>query len=92
MLVALDPRTEQAYLAWIKRYITYCDLRHPATLGDDDVVAFLTYLVDRHHVARSTQIQALSAIMLLYRDVLTDLLETFGPSSDRPALPTCRSY
>jgi integron integrase len=66
----LSPRTEQAYLAWIRRYVSYCGMRHPETLGDQEVVAFLTDLADRQQVARSTQVQALSALLLLYREVL----------------------
>jgi hypothetical protein len=58
----LSPRTEQAYLAWIRRYVSYCGMRHPETLGDQEVVAFLTDLADRQQVARSTQVQALSAL------------------------------
>ena len=66
----LSPRTEQAYTAWIVRYIRYHGVRHPAELGDAEIVAFLTHLADVRCVARSTQMQALSALMLLYREVL----------------------
>lgn len=48
----------------------YHGLRHPKELGDAAVVEFLTDLVAEHHVARSTQIQALSALLMLYNDVL----------------------
>lgn len=66
----LSPRTEQAYPGWIKRSIRYHGTRHPAELGETEVVAFLTYLAAERRVARSTQMQALSALMLLYREVL----------------------
>ena len=66
----LSPRTEQAYLGWIVRYIRYHGTRHPTELGESDIVAYLTYLADERRVARSTQMQALSALMVLYRDVL----------------------
>ena len=66
----MSPRTEQAYVAWIRRYVRHHGLRHPGDLGDADIVAFLTELAAEQQVARSTQIQALSALMLLYRDIL----------------------
>jgi integron integrase len=66
----LSPRTEQAYTGWIIRYIRYHGTRHPAVLGEPEIVAFLTHLAAEQHVSRSTQMQALSALMLLYREVL----------------------
>ena len=66
----LSPRTEQAYVAWIIRYIRYHGTRHPAELGDADIMAFLTYLAAERKVSRSTQMQALSVIQLLYNEVL----------------------
>ncbi|CAN5881312.1 integron integrase [soil metagenome] len=66
----MSPRTEQAYVGWIVRYIRYHGTRHPASLGEEHVVAYLTYLAAERRVARSTQMQALSALQLLYRDVL----------------------
>jgi integron integrase len=66
----LSPRTEQAYTAWILRYIRYHNTRHPRELGEPEIIAFLTHLAAEQRVARSTQMQALSALMLLYREVL----------------------
>jgi integron integrase len=66
----LSPRTEQAYTAWIIRYIRYLHMRHPTELGEADIVAYLTFLAAERRVSRSTQMQALSALMLLYREVL----------------------
>jgi integron integrase len=66
----LSPRTEQAYTAWIIRYIRYHHMRHPTELGEADIVAYLTFLAAERGVSRSTQMQALSALMLLYREVL----------------------
>jgi integron integrase len=66
----LCPRTEQAYTAWIIRYIRYHHMRHPAELGEAEIVAYLTFLAAERRVSRSTQMQALSALMLLYREVL----------------------
>lgn len=63
-------RTEQAYLAWIRRYIRYHGIRHPAQLGEAEIVDFLTHLAEGRAVTHSTQMQALSALLFLYRDVL----------------------
>ena len=66
----MSPRPEQAYVGWIRRFVRYHDLRHPAELGDPEVVDFLTHLATAQRVARSTQIQAMSAIQFPYRFVL----------------------
>ncbi|HMF57769.1 MAG TPA: integron integrase [Pyrinomonadaceae bacterium] len=66
----LSIRTEEAYLAWIKQYIIFHHKQHPAKLGAKDVSAFLSHLAVDQHVSASTQNQALSAILFLYRDVL----------------------
>jgi Phage integrase, N-terminal SAM-like domain len=42
-----SPRTEQAYVAWVKRYVLFHGRRHPATLGEPEVQAFLTHLAER---------------------------------------------
>lgn len=63
-------RTEQAYLYWIKRFVRESGLRHPRDLGGLEVEGFLSRLAVRHHVAASTQNQALAAILFLYREVL----------------------
>jgi len=63
-------RTEDTYIAWIKRYIFFHDKRHPAEMGAPEVTRFLTSLAVDGHVAASTQNQALSALLFLYRDVL----------------------
>jgi integron integrase len=66
----LSPRTEQAYLSWIRRYARYHGLRHPAQLGKAEVTSYLTHLANERHVSRSTQAQAMSALLFLYREVL----------------------
>ena len=66
----LAPRTQQAYLDWIVRFIHYHDTRHPGTMGETEVLGFVNYLVTDRRVAHSTQMQALSALLFLYRDVL----------------------
>jgi integron integrase len=63
-------RTEQAYLYWIRRFILANGKRHPRTLNGAAVEAFLTLLATRDQVAASTQNQALSALLFLYREVL----------------------
>ena len=63
-------RTEQAYVNWIKRYIYFHNVRHPAEMGAAEVQAFLTHLAVEGNVAASTQNQALSALLFLYKKVL----------------------
>ena len=63
-------RTEQAYLYWIGRYIRAWLPRHPRDLDGAALEAFLTGLATRDRVAASTQNQALSALLFLYREVL----------------------
>lgn len=62
--------TEQVYVSWIKQYILFHDKQHPSDLGGRHVEAFLTYLATKRQVSSSTQNQALSAILFLYREVL----------------------
>jgi integron integrase len=63
-------RTEQTYKDWIKRYILFHKKRHPAEMGATEIQAFLSNLATEKNVAASTQNQALSAILFLYRHVL----------------------
>ena len=63
-------RTEQAYVDWIKRFIIYHNKRHPAGMAEDDIAQFLTHLARDLNVAASTQNQALSALLFLYKEVL----------------------
>ena len=67
-------RTEQTYVQWIERYIrhfrTEQSWRHPSTMGAAEIEAFLTHLAVQGHVSASTQNQALSALLYLYRHVL----------------------
>ncbi len=63
-------RTEQAYTAWIRRFILANDKRHPRELGGEDVERFLSMLATDGNVAAGTQNQALSALLFLYRQVL----------------------
>ena len=63
-------RTEEAYAEWIKRFILFHGKRHPAQLAAAEVEAFLTDLAVARKVSASTQNQAKSAILFLYREVL----------------------
>ncbi len=63
-------RTEEAYVPWIKRFVLFHDKRHPRDMGPEEVRQFLTHLAVTHRVAASTQNQALSAILFVYKAVL----------------------
>ena len=82
--------TENTYISWIRQYILFNEKRHPSEMGAAEVEAFLTYLATTRHVASSTQNQALSAILFLYREVLAlDLpwLDNFERSKKPRRLP-----
>lgn len=63
-------RTEDAYTAWIRRFIVFHHKRHPREMGAPEITRFLTSLAEREHVSASTQNQALAALLFLYREVL----------------------
>ena len=63
-------RTEKTYIEWIRRYILFHDKRHPKEMGAAEIEAFLIHLATEKNVSASTQTQALSAILFLYRHVL----------------------
>ena len=63
-------RTEKTYVDWIKRYIIFHKKRHPKDMGVNEIREFIAYLATERKVATSTQNQALSAILFLYRTVL----------------------
>jgi integron integrase len=69
--------TEQTYVSWIKRYILFHKKQHPKEMGSAEIEAFLTHLAVDQNVAASTQNQALSALLFLYREVLKQELD--GP-------------
>jgi integron integrase len=71
--------TEKAYVNWIRRFILFHGKRHPAEMGKDEVTAFLTHLAVVGDVTASTQNQAFSALLFLYREVLK---EEFGWLND----------
>ncbi len=87
----LSSRTEESYIHWIKRYIFFHSVKHPNEMGEAEVEAFLTHLAVDKKVAASTQNQALSALLFLYRNVLGKDLILSGKSvrAKRPKnLPT----
>jgi integron integrase len=63
-------RTEETYVQWIRRYILFHNKRHPQEMGVPEIEAFLTHLATVENVAASTQNQAFSALLFLYRQVL----------------------
>ncbi|MBA2733992.1 MAG: integron integrase [Acidobacteria bacterium] len=68
-------RTEEAYVYWIKDYILFHHKRHPSELSEQDIGRWLSNLANERNVAASTQNQALSAILFLYREVLNVSLD-----------------
>ena len=84
-------RTEESYLHWIRRFIYFSRRRHPRELGAPEVTAFLNHLARERNVAASTQNQALSALLFVYREVLRTPLPWLDEleRAQRPArLPT----
>jgi integron integrase len=71
-----SPRTVDAYVRWIVRFVKWHGLQHPRELGGAHVRDFLTHLARERNVAVSTQNQALAALHFLYRDVLAQPLDT----------------
>ena len=63
-------RTEQTYCQWVRRFIRFHSLRHPAEMAEPELNAFVTHLAVTEKVSASTQTQALSAVLFLYRYVL----------------------
>jgi integron integrase len=73
-----SPRTEDAYHHWCRRFILFHGKRHPDTMSEPEVNAFLTHLAVDGHMAASTQNQALSALLFLYQHVLNKPLDRLG--------------
>jgi integron integrase len=67
----LSYRTEQSYLHWIRRFIVFHNKRHPREMAEAEIRQFLSHLATDRSVAAPTQNQALSALLFLYRDVLS---------------------
>lgn len=87
-------RTEAIYVGWIRRFILANGKRHPRDMGAAEVEGFLSGLAVRGGVAASTQNQALSALLFLYREVLRiDLpwMETMVRAKRSQRVPTVLS-
>ena len=63
-------RTEVTYISWVRQYILHHNKRHPREMGVDEINAFISHLANQRNVAASTQNQAISSILFLYRHVL----------------------
>jgi integron integrase len=63
-------RTEQAYVDWVRRFVLFHGKKHPETMGAPEITAFVSWLATKRQVSASTQNQALSALLFLYRRVL----------------------
>jgi integron integrase len=83
-----SPRTEEAYVGWMKRYFRFIRPRHPREAGSAGVSRFLSFLAVEKRVAASTQNQAFNALVFLYREVLGVELENAGgfERAKRPGL------
>lgn len=77
-------RTEITYLHWVKTYIFFHNKRHPKEMGVPEIRQFITHLVTEKKVSASTQNQALSSILFLYRHVLHIPLDESGLVECRP--------
>ena len=85
------PRTVKAYVQWVRRYLAFHGRRHPRDMGTTEIHAFLSHLATDRAVSSSTQNQALSALLFLYRQVLgVDVGDLSGVprARQRQRLPT----
>ena len=71
-------RTVKTYEQWLRRFLRFHQLRHPREMGSAEVNAFLTHLAVEAKVSASTQNQALSALLFLYRELLERDLDLEG--------------
>jgi integron integrase len=81
-----SPRTEEAYTAWVKRFVKFHRLEHPDRIGEAEVTAFLSHLAVERRVAPSTLTQALAALQFLYREIVRRPL-AIGNVIPRPRAP-----
>jgi len=80
-------RTQETYLNWVRQFILYHNKRHPRQMGVPEINQFITHLVVERHFSASTQNQALSAILFLYRHVLQIDLDAASLTGMRPSKP-----
>jgi integron integrase len=87
-------RTEDAYVAWVRRFVRFHGLRHPREMGEAEINAFLLHLATGGRISASTQGQALAALLFLYREVMHKELHQLGqlvrakPSQRLPVMLT----
>jgi len=65
-----SPRTQKTYIFWVREYILFHHKRHPNEMGMPEITQFITHLTSDKKVSASTQNQALSSVLFLYRHVL----------------------
>ena len=80
-------RTERTYTSWVRQFILYHNKRHPTEMGTTEINDFITYLVNQKSISASTQNQAISAILFLYRNVLQIPLDENALLPIRPGRP-----
>ena len=79
-------RTEDTYAAWVKNFILFHNKRHPREMGVGEIGQFLTHLASGKEVSASTQNQAFSAILFLYRHILHIELDEAALAGFRPTV------
>jgi integron integrase len=79
-----SPRTEKTYLHWVREYILFHNKRHPKEMGVPEINQFITHLVVERKASASTQNQAISAILFLYRYILNIDLDQSALGFIRP--------
>jgi integron integrase len=87
-------RTEQAYVHWVRAFVRFHGLRHPAQMAGPEIEAFLTWLATEREVSPATHKQALSALLFLYQKVLhqpVPWLQDIGRPPERRRLPSVLS-
>jgi integron integrase len=80
-------RTEVTYISWVRQFILFHKKRHPREMGVDEINTYITYLANEKNIAASTQNQAISSILFLYRHVLGLELDEKALVSIRPTKP-----
>jgi integron integrase len=79
-----SPRTEKTYLHWVREYILFHNKRHPREMAVPEINQFITHLVVERKASASTQNQAISAILFLYRNILHIQLDSVSLNFVRP--------
>ncbi|MFK7966516.1 MAG: integron integrase [Burkholderiaceae bacterium] len=93
-LLHYSPRTEKVYLFWVRKFLRFHRMQHPAEMGRPEVEAFLTWLAADKGVSAATHRQALAAVLFLYKRVLQielPWLNEIGRPHERRRLPVVLS-